>query len=144
MAEDESLQILVEIVSAMGLVAPYFDEKYTPDAYCVMKLADVEGDHQTLHQTKVCRKSYDPIWTVKTNSLYLFRTSMKDLMASEGLLFQVNHNDMLGAKVFSHGSAKVPSQKIIRSKGKRVEFPLMVKKKRKGKTFDIFQKVRKY
>jgi hypothetical protein len=65
----------------------------------------------------------DPIWTLKTGSLFLLSVDAKELFLSEGLVCLVKDFDKLGAHE-TLGSITVPPKTIYNAKGERMEFKL--------------------
>lgn len=65
----------------------------------------------------------DPIWTIKTDSLFLFRTTTKDLFLNHGLSFIVKDYDQVG-KHETLGLFSIDSQTIFDANGERMEFKL--------------------
>ena len=68
--------------------------------------------------------SLDPIWTVKTGSLFLFRIDAESLYLSEGLLFTVKDFDALGGHE-RLGIIYVAPKDIYEAKGERMEYKLL-------------------
>lgn len=118
-AQGDALQILVEIVSATDL--PIADHK-TSDPYTICYLGKEE-----IHRTLPIFRSLNPIWTVRTGSLFLMRTSAAGLFATSGLTFlvkdydSVTKNDPLGHVVIS--AHKILEYADLHS-SERLEFPL--------------------
>jgi hypothetical protein len=65
----------------------------------------------------------DPIWTLKTGSLFLFTVSMKDLFLNDGLICILRDFDNVGADEVL-GGIKITAKQIYEAKGERVEFKL--------------------
>jgi hypothetical protein len=66
----------------------------------------------------------DPIWTLKTGSLFLLEVESKHLFVEEGLTLLVKDYDQFGGNEFL-GVAKVPAHKLYQAKGERMEFKLL-------------------
>lgn len=67
--------------------------------------------------------SLDPIWTIKTDSLFLFKTETKSLFLHNGLNFTVKDYDQVG-KHETLGVFSVDPQTIFDAKGERLEYKL--------------------
>ena len=67
--------------------------------------------------------SLDPIWTLKTESLFLLTLASKDLFLQDGLGFVVRDFDRLGADE-NLGLVRVPPATLYKAKGERLEFKL--------------------
>jgi hypothetical protein len=66
----------------------------------------------------------DPIWTVKTGSLFLLETKTKDLFRCfDGIRFEVWDYDFVGSGSLL-GVASVPAKVIYEANSERLEFPL--------------------
>jgi hypothetical protein len=66
----------------------------------------------------------DPIWTVKTGSLFLLETKTKDLFRCfDGIRFEVWDYDFVGSGSLL-GVASVPAKVIYAANSERLEFPL--------------------
>ena len=131
---DDSVQILVEIVSATDLTPPFFDHEKSPDAYVIMRYAGFESDSHIIHKTRPVRKDFNPIWTIQNGSLYLLKTDMDTFEACGGLIFKVFTSSMNPLhKPFSHGLASVSWKDITETHGQRLEFPLVSRKRRNRK-----------
>ena len=65
----------------------------------------------------------DPIWTLKTESLFLFTISTKDLFLGHGLTFTLRDYDQVGNHEFL-GAFVVEPQTIFDSKGERLVYKL--------------------
>ncbi|GKY95229.1 hypothetical protein MPSEU_000485800 [Mayamaea pseudoterrestris] len=87
--EDESITLLVEICGARNLLA---GDKHTSDPYVQVLFDGIE-----IHRTDYISRNLNPIWTVKTNSLFLWTVNSRDLFMSEGLLCVVFDFDQVGS-----------------------------------------------
>jgi hypothetical protein len=65
----------------------------------------------------------DPIWTVKTGSLFLFSVDAKELFLSEGLTFIIMEFDALRPSTIL-GTVSMAPKDINSSNGERLEFKL--------------------
>lgn len=65
----------------------------------------------------------DPIWTIKTDSLFLFTLTSQELFTSDGLLFVLKDFDKLGGNE-KLGVVTVPAKTLYEAKGERMEFKL--------------------
>jgi len=68
----------------------------------------------------VIEKTLDPIWTVRTGSLFLFKVKAEALFLSEGLLFTVKDYDAFGSDE-RLGIFYVAPKVVYESKGERLE-----------------------
>mmetsp|Transcript_36349 Transcript_36349/g.79135 ORF Transcript_36349/g.79135 Transcript_36349/m.79135 type:complete len:1145 (+) Transcript_36349:145-3579(+) len=115
--EDVTVEILVEIVSAWGLMAVDLNGKSDPYVR-----ASFEG--KELHRTKDISNTLEPIYTVKTGSLFLFSTTLRKLFdAREGLKFTVKDYDTVG-KNETLGVAVIPPRTLYDANGERMVLPL--------------------
>eukprot|EP00523_Entomoneis_sp_CCMP467_P008491 CAMPEP_0168738488 /NCGR_PEP_ID=MMETSP0724-20121128/10959_1 /TAXON_ID=265536 /ORGANISM="Amphiprora sp., Strain CCMP467" /LENGTH=1081 /DNA_ID=CAMNT_0008785833 /DNA_START=7 /DNA_END=3252 /DNA_ORIENTATION=+ len=114
--EADDITFLVEIVSGWDL--PVGDLS-TSDPYVIASF-----DGNDVHKTQVIEKTLDPIWTVKTGSLFLFRSKAEALYLSEGLLFTVKDYDALGRDE-KLGMFYVAPKVVYEAKGERLEFKLI-------------------
>ena len=65
----------------------------------------------------------DPIWTVKTNALFLWTVSTKDLFVSDGLLCVVYDYDQVGSHMHL-GQVFIPPKILYEASEERIELPL--------------------
>jgi hypothetical protein len=70
--------------------------------------------------------SLDPVWTLKTGSLFLMTVESKALFLSEGLTCLIKDYDRLGRNE-SLGVIIVPPQDLYAGKGERMEFKIQPK-----------------
>jgi len=112
---DENLTFLVEIVSGWDLPAGDFTSS-DPFVSCLI-------DGVQVHRTDFIPKTLDPIWTIKTNSLFLLKIDVKQLFRGEGLLCIVYDYDKLGGNE-RLGAVTIPPKTIYDAKGERMEFKL--------------------
>ena len=134
----ESVTMLIEISSARKLIA---GDVVTSDPY-VQVLFDGKEVHRTDFVPKWCVgpigrhllvcvmtqpfslvHSLDPIWTVKTNSLFLWTIHPKDLFMSDGLLCVVFDFDQVGTHE-NLGQVYIPPDILYKASEERVELPL--------------------
>lgn len=125
------LQILVEVVSATDL--PIADRK-TSDPYTICYLGKEE-----IHRTLPIFRSLNPIWTVRTGSLFLVETSAAELFSTSGLTFLVKDFDTV-TKNDPLGHVGISAPKILEfanlRPGERLEFPLTpLRNHRKASTY---------
>jgi hypothetical protein len=109
------ITLLMEIVSGWNLPIGDFD-KSDPFVICMLNGKEV-------HRTKYISKTLDPIWTLKTGSLFLLTINPKELFLSEGLLCLVMDFDKVG-KNEKLGAITIPPRVLFDSKGDRMEFKL--------------------
>ena len=116
--EDTNVDILVEIVSAWGLMAVDLNGKSDPYVR-----ASFEG--KEVHRTKDISNTLEPIYTVKTGSLFLFSTTLRKLFdARDGLKFTVKDYDTVG-KNKCLGVAVIPPRILYDANGERMVLPLV-------------------
>lgn len=128
MDENMPLDILVEIVSAIGLPQTGFSLTSSCDPYVTVTM-----DENQIHKTKVIKNTAEPIWTVSTDSLFMIHTTPKELFLSkQGLMFEVRDSEFGGDK-FLGCTFLLPSE-IYQSKGERTERKL---RPRPGQTGDV-------
>lgn len=72
--------------------------------------------------TLFCR--LDPIWTVKTGSLFIIKLTVEELLTSNGLTCEVMDFDKFGAND-KLGLVTVPPKVLYDAKGERLEFHLI-------------------
>lgn len=68
-------------------------------------------------------KSLDPIWTVKTDSLFLLESEAEELFIEEGMKFLVKDFDQFGGNE-TLGLVHVPPKTLYLADGERMEFKL--------------------
>ena len=117
-----SVTYLVEIVSAWDIPA---GDLFTSDPMVVCQVAG-----KVVHKTKFIPKTLTPIWTLKTDSLFLLTVNLQDFMLTDGLDCHVQDFDKLG-KNETLGTVTIPPQKLVAATGERWELPLMTPPKRK-------------
>eukprot|EP00529_Nitzschia_sp_RCC80_P008506 CAMPEP_0113512820 /NCGR_PEP_ID=MMETSP0014_2-20120614/39536_1 /TAXON_ID=2857 /ORGANISM="Nitzschia sp." /LENGTH=1224 /DNA_ID=CAMNT_0000409189 /DNA_START=63 /DNA_END=3733 /DNA_ORIENTATION=+ /assembly_acc=CAM_ASM_000159 len=111
----ETVTWLFEIVSGYDLPIGDFT---TSDPYvqCVF-------GQQQVHRTKHISATLDPIWTLKTGSLFILTTESRKLFLDDGMRFIIKDFDQLG-KDEVLGIVHVKPQVWYQSKGERMEFKL--------------------
>jgi hypothetical protein len=67
--------------------------------------------------------SLDPIWTIKTGSLFLLKVESKELFVNNGMQLLVKDYDQLGHNEFL-GCVAVPPAALYKAKGERMVFKL--------------------
>ncbi len=78
----------------------------------------------TYHSLCTTKRRLDPIWTVKTGSLFLLETKTKDLFRCfDGIRFEVWDYDFVGSGSLL-GVSSVPAKVIYEANSERLEFPL--------------------
>lgn len=112
---EQTITFLIEVVSGWDL--PIAD-LFRSDPYV---LCSFNG--KIIHRTSIISNTLDPIWTVKTGSLFLFTVKVEDLFISEGILFEVMDYDTLGSHELL-GRCVLPPQTIYEGKGQRLQFKL--------------------
>lgn len=74
--------------------------------------------------THVVLCSLDPIWTVKTGSLFLLKLTTEELFTSNGLICEVMDFDKFGAND-KLGLITIPPKVLFEGKGERLEYDLL-------------------
>eukprot|EP00537_Pseudo-nitzschia_pungens_P003533 CAMPEP_0172372246 /NCGR_PEP_ID=MMETSP1060-20121228/46652_1 /TAXON_ID=37318 /ORGANISM="Pseudo-nitzschia pungens, Strain cf. cingulata" /LENGTH=1198 /DNA_ID=CAMNT_0013098153 /DNA_START=437 /DNA_END=4033 /DNA_ORIENTATION=+ len=111
----EVVTFLFEIAAGYGL--PVGD--YTSsDPYVVAYLG-----HQEIHRTEYISKTLNPIWTLKTGSLFLLQVDSKRFFIEEGITFVVRDYDKLG-KHDVIALCQVDPKILYDADGERMEFKL--------------------
>jgi hypothetical protein len=68
-------------------------------------------------------QSLDPIWTVKTNSLFVLEVAAEELFIEDGMKFLVKDFDQFGGNE-TLGLVSVPPKTLYLAQGERMEFKL--------------------
>lgn len=109
---------LVEVVSCWGL--PAVDRNGASDPY-----VRVSFEGREIHRTDCIYNTTEPIWTVKTGSLFIFSTTLSKLFdAREGMAFDVKDYDNLGSNE-ALGGARLLPRAIFDADGERLVLPLV-------------------
>jgi len=117
MQPDDQINILVEIVSALDLPIADF---VSADPYVVVKMAGKD-----VHRTAVIPKDLNPIWTLKTGSLFLLRSTVEEFFAAtSGLTFVIKDYDAVG-KNEKLGEVNVSLDELLKGTGERVEYKIV-------------------
>lgn len=77
--------------------------------------------------THLILHSLDPIWTVKTGSLFLLKLTTEELFTSNGLICEVMDFDKFGGND-KLGLITVPPKVLFEGKGERLEYDLLPSK----------------
>ena len=132
--EATAINILVEIVSAKGLPAA---DLLSSDPYVVVRMGGVE-----IHRTSVISKSLNPIWTLKTGSLFLIQKTPEQFFScTSGCIFAIKDYDAVGSNE-ALGTVTVPLEDILDGKGERKEYLVEPEKsnmKQEGKLYLRFK-----
>lgn len=110
----QSIEYLIEIVSATDLKAV---NRSTSDPFVVVKYGG-----ETIHRTDVISKDLNPIWTIKTKSLFIFTLQSEEYYNNE-LLFEVRDFETFTANVVL-GQALFTNEQLLKCKGERIEMKL--------------------
>lgn len=121
----EQLKLLIEIVSCWDLRPA--DSK-TSDPYVKVKFAG-----KYIHETKHVENTLNPVFTVKSNSLFILSVSAEKLYAYNGLQFKVKDHDDFGVSNDTLGFVDVTAQQLYESTSDRLEFELDLPPGKKGK-----------
>ena len=123
--QNATCNFLVEVVSCWGLQA--VDRNGASDPY-----VRVSFEGKEVHRTDPIYNTTEPIWTIKTGSLFIFSTTLSKLFdAREGMLFDVKDYDTVGSNE-NLGCAKILPRAIFDASGERLVLPLVP---RVGKPF---------
>ena len=112
----QSIDYLIEIVSATDLKAVNLNRS-TSDPFVVVKYGG-----KTIHRTDFISKDLNPIWTIKTKSLFIFKLQSEEYFNDE-LLFEVRDHETFTANVVL-GQALFTNEQLLKSKGERIEMKL--------------------
>lgn len=112
---DAIKKILIEIVSAWDLFT--FDNGGPFNPYC-----ECLGSSRVIHKTKSAKKTWHPIWTIRTCSLFLLDIHAMEKEIANGLKFEVKYKGVLHNHSF--GYANVPYATLISGEGERIEYQL--------------------
>ena len=130
-----SLDLLIEISSAWNLEKQNCLPEYSPQKYYTRHQTFVMirlNNGKLLHSTKPISNISNPIWTVKTNSLFILSMlvhegDFNEFINHGGLQFHVmsrDINDAMSSLDQCIGVVTVPHTSIINSNGERMIFPL--------------------
>jgi hypothetical protein len=111
----ETITFLFEIASAYDI--PIGDYT-TSDPYVIAVLG-----HQEIHRTKFLSKTLNPIWTLKTGSLFLLTVESKRFFIEDGMKFIIKDYDKIG-KHDVLGIVNVEPKILYNSTGQRLEYKL--------------------
>jgi hypothetical protein len=116
----ENITLLFEIVSAYDLpVGDYISS----DPYVSAFLG-----HQKIHQTDYRSKTLNPVWTLKTGSLFILNVESRRFFIEEGVKFVVKDFDKIGSDEVL-GICKVDPKVFYKANGERMEFKLIPPRK---------------
>lgn len=113
--KNEKITLLFEIVSGFDFPVGDFSSS---DPFVTAMLG-----FQEVHRTAHLEKTLNPIWTLKTGSLFLLTVESETLFVEDGMKFIVKDFDQLG-KDEVLGLVHVNPRLLYRSKGERMEFKL--------------------
>ncbi|MGK3761764.1 MAG: hypothetical protein ACI8RD_014082, partial [Bacillariaceae sp.] len=108
----ETITLLFEIVSAYDI--PIGDYT-TSDPYVIAYMG-----HQEIHRTKNLSKTLNPIWTLKTGSLFLLTVESKRFFIEDGMKFVIKDHDKLGQHDVL-GVVNLGPKILYNSTGQRIE-----------------------
>eukprot|EP00804_Cyclotella_cryptica_P003215 CCRYP_010465-RB/>CCRYP_010465-RB protein AED:0.11 eAED:0.11 QI:193/1/1/1/0.61/0.57/14/6319/1145 len=115
--KDEQLSFLIDICSASDL--PKTDIGRDSDPYVTVRF---EG--RKIHRTHHITNEDNPVWTLRSKSLFIWKVNALELFQSEdGLIFEVKDYDAVGENE-SMGAFSVSPQALYRWNGERKIFPL--------------------
>jgi hypothetical protein len=109
------LALLIEIVSCWNLPAADLN---TSDPYVKVKIGK-----RDVHETKPISSTREPIYTIKTNSLFILDVATKEVTENQGITFKVKDYDVIGRND-DLGIVVVPAETILAATGERLEFQL--------------------
>lgn len=81
-------------------------------------MSNIQNDSHFL-----CLASLDPIWTVKTGSLFLLKLTVEELFTSNGLICEAMDFDKFGGND-KLGLITIPPKVLFEAKGERLEYDL--------------------
>ena len=115
--DDEMVKVLVEIVSANDL--PVADIT-SSDAYVIVRFNGKE-----VHRTNVISNSLNPIWSLRTGSLFVLQVTPEEFFsASSGMLFVVKDYDSVGSNEIL-GHVNVGLEDLLNGNGERTEYNIV-------------------
>jgi len=115
--DEESIQILVEIVSATDL--PIADLS-SSDAYVIVRMKGKE-----IHRTSVISKDLNPIWTLKERSLFVLQMTPEEFFsASSGISFVIKDFDAVGSNEIM-GYVNINLEELLAGEGKRTGYEII-------------------
>ena len=116
----DQINLLVEIVGAENL--PIADI-VSSDPYVIVRMGNKE-----IHRTEVIPKTLDPIWTLRTGSLFLLRATPEEFFGSgRGLAFIIKDSDTIGTNDVL-GRVLVSQDELLEGTGDRIEYPIITEK----------------
>jgi len=124
--DNSAIQILVEIVAAYNL--PIADIT-TSDPY-----VEVFDGTREIHATDVVHSTLNPVWTVKTKSLFVIKTSIEKYFSGSNFVsFRVKDYD----KIMQNdvlGTVDISKDKLLRAQGERQVFNIVGPSKGRNRT----------
>lgn len=115
--KDEQLTFLIDICSAMNL--PRLDVGRDSDPYVTVRF-----NGRKIHRTHYISRENNPIWTLRSKSLFIWKIDALELFQSEdGLIFEVKDYDAVGENE-SMGAFSVSPQTLYKWNGERRKFEL--------------------
>ncbi len=108
------LKFLIEIISATDLKAA---DRTTSDPFVVVKFGG-----KKIHTTSAIKKTLDPIWTLRTGSLFIFALNPEELY-NHDLLFEIKDMEGIVAGM-TLGQCLLSPSKLIKQQGDRLEMKL--------------------
>ena len=111
----ESNHFLIEIISATDLFP--INRLYS-DPFVVVSYGG-----ERIHKTAVISRNVNPIWTIKTKSMFIFTLNPEELYHSD-LIFEVRDFETFNASK-SLGQGILTNEKLINSNGERIEIKLL-------------------
>ena len=94
-------------------------ETFPTDPYVRVRMGG-----KLIHQTSVHPKTRDPVFTIRTGSLFVLCATPEDFFRAGGLLFVVRDFNTLSADEFL-GSAYVSHTELLNSRGARIGYDLI-------------------
>lgn len=115
--KDEQLTFLIDICSAMDL--PRTDVGRDSDPYVTVRF-----NGRKIHKTHYISHEDNPIWTLRSKSLFIWKIDAMELFQSEdGLIFEVKDYDAVGENE-SMGAFSVSPKALYNWNGERKKFSL--------------------
>eukprot|EP00980_Cylindrotheca_fusiformis_P020990 scaffold7987_cov200-Cylindrotheca_fusiformis.AAC.19 len=115
----ETISLLIEIVSCWDIPAGDITGTSDPFVVCMM-------GREQIHKTDVIPRTLEPIYTIKTGSLFILTVESKELFMNGGLSFLVEDRDGFSSNDLL-GVTTVPAVALYKAKGERMEFKFNTK-----------------
>jgi hypothetical protein len=107
----QSVDFLIEIISATDLKAV---NRHFSDPFVSVHYAG-----EIIHKTDVVKRNLDPIYTIKTNSMFIFTLHPEDYYHSD-IVFQINDFESFSTNKYL-GQVELSNEELLTSDGQRIE-----------------------